>query len=103
VLGAQVSYAFSQSFGVLVPQGQVGWVHEFENDSEQFSAVYVDDPNQNQLLAETNDPDRDYFELGLGVSAVFKRGTQAFVYYDTVLGFDDVTDHVFTVGGRMEF
>jgi outer membrane autotransporter protein len=103
VLGAQVSYAFSQSFGVLVPQGQVGWVHEFENDSEEFSAVYVDDPRQNQLRAETNDPDRDYFELGLGVSAVFKRGTQAFVYYDTVLGFDDVTDHIFTVGGRMEF
>ncbi|MEA2080171.1 MAG: autotransporter outer membrane beta-barrel domain-containing protein [Pseudomonadota bacterium] len=103
VLGAQLSYAFSQSFGVLVPQGQVGWVHEFENDSERFSAIYVDDPNQNQLVAETNDPDRDYFELGLGVSAVFKRGTQAFVYYDTVLGFDDVTDHIFTVGGRMEF
>ena len=103
VLGAQLSYAFSQSFGVLVPQGQVGWVHEFENDSQRFSAVYVDDPNQNQLLAETNDPDRDYFELGLGVSAVFKRGTQAFFYYDTVLGFDDVTDHIFTVGGRMEF
>jgi outer membrane autotransporter protein len=103
VLGAQVSYAISQNFGVIVPQGQVGWVHEFENDSEEFTAVYVDDPRQNELRAETNDPDRDYFEVGLGVSAVFKGGTQAFIYYDTVLGFDDLTDHIVTVGGRMEF
>ncbi len=103
VVGAQFSYAFSQSFGVLIPQGQVGWVHEYENDAEQFSAVFVDDPNQNKLLAETDDPDRDYFELGFGVSAVFKRGTQAFIYYDTVLGLDDVTNHIITVGGRMEF
>ena len=103
VLGGQLSYAYSQSFGVLVPQGRAGWVHEFENDSDDFTAVYVNDPNQNQLRAETDNPDRDYFELGLGVSAVFKNGTQAFFYYDTLLGFDDVTDHVFTLGGRMEF
>jgi uncharacterized protein with beta-barrel porin domain len=103
VLGMEASYAVSHSFGVLVPQGRVGWVHEFENDSEQYSAVYVDDPNQNLLLASTNSPDRDYFELGLSLSAVLRNGTQAFVSYDTLLGLDDVTDHVFTVGARMEF
>jgi outer membrane autotransporter protein len=103
VLGGQLSYASSQSYGVILPQARIGWVHEFENDSEEFTAVYIDDPNQNVLRAETDNPDRDYFELGLGVSAVFRDGAQAFVYYDTVLGFDNVTDHIFTLGGRIEF
>jgi uncharacterized protein with beta-barrel porin domain len=103
VVGMQLSYAVSRSFGVVVPQGQVGWVHEYDNDSQRYSAVYINDPNQNQLLARTNTPDRDYFELGLSLSAVLRNGTQAFVSYDTLLGFDDVTDHVFTVGARLEF
>jgi len=63
----------------------------------------VDDPRKNQLQARTNKPDHDYFEVGLGVAAVFRNGAQAFVNYNTVLGFSDLTEHVVTVGGRLEF
>jgi outer membrane lipase/esterase len=103
VLGGQISYASSQNFGVLVPQGRLAWVHEFENDAQDMTATYVEDPRKNILLASTNDPDRDYFELGVGVSAVFKNGVQAFFNYDTLLGLDDVTVNYFSLGGRWEF
>ncbi|MEN8207335.1 MAG: autotransporter outer membrane beta-barrel domain-containing protein [Pseudomonadota bacterium] len=103
VLGGQISFASSHSFGVLVPQGRLAWVHEFENDARDMVATYVDDPFNNELIARTDSPDRDYFELGLGVSAVFKNGVQAFFNYDTVLGLDDLTVHYFSLGGRWEF
>jgi len=103
VLGGQISYASSRSFGVVMPQGRLAWVHEYEDDSTKMKATYIDDPRKNTLLAITDDPDSDYFELGVGVSAVFKNGVQAFFNYDTVLGMDDFTIHMFTLGGRWEF
>ncbi len=103
VLGGQLSYAISRGFGVLVPQGRLAWVHEFENDSEAFEATFIADPRQNVLRASTDDPDRDYFELGLGISAVLQGGAQLFFNYETILGFSDLTDHAFTLGGRLEF
>ena len=103
VLGGEFSYAVNHSFGVVIPQGRLAWVHEFKNDSEELTATYVADPRQNVLRALTDDPDRNYFELALGVSTVFRNGFQAFLNYDTVLGFDHLKSHLFTLGGRMEF
>jgi outer membrane lipase/esterase len=103
VLGGQISYASSQSFGVVMPQGRLAWVHEYEDDSTKMKATYIDDPSKNTLLAITDDPDSDYFELGIGVSTVFENGVQAFFNYDTILGMDDFTIHMFSLGGRWEF
>lgn len=103
VLGGQLAYAVSSDFGVWSPQARVAWVHEFENDAQVFEATYIADPRNNVLRASTDEPDRNYFELGLGVSAVLQSGTQLFFNYETILGFSDLTDHVLTLGGRMEF
>ncbi|MEH6592480.1 MAG: autotransporter outer membrane beta-barrel domain-containing protein [Halioglobus sp.] len=102
VLGAQLSYTFNQDFGVLVPYARAGWTHQFENDATDMTAVYVDDPRGNVLRAWTDEPDEDYAEVGVGVSAVFKGGLQAFFNYDTILELEDLTTHLFTVGVRME-
>lgn len=103
VLGGEVSYALSTDFGVLVPQGRLGWVHEFADDDRRIKATYVNDPNQFQLVAETDAPDRDYGTLLLGLSGVFQGGAQAFLAYETVLGLRDVEEHLFTIGGRIDF
>ena len=102
VIGARSSYPLSQSWGVLTPQVRVGWVHEFDNDSQLMSAFYTNDPRRNALTAVTDDPDRNYFELGLGISAAMQNGLQAFFDYQTLLGHRYVTDHTFTIGVRKE-
>ena len=103
VLGAQFSTTLSYDFGVVIPRGSLGWVHEFENDAQEFTATYVADPRNNILRASTDDPDRNYFELGLGVSTVLKGGTQLYLNYDTVLGFENLTQNIISLGGRWEF
>lgn len=102
VLGGQINYAMNRDFGVLVPHARLGWTHQFENDATEMTAVYIDDPRNNILRARTDEPDEDYAELGIGMSAVFQGGMQAFFNYDTLLGLDDLTTHLFTVGIRME-
>jgi len=100
--GGQVSYASSQDWGILGPYARLAWVHEFMNDSQSMSAFYTADPNKNKLISITDDPDRNYFELNLGVSAVMKNGVQAFFDYQTLLDHRYVSDNSFTVGFRLE-
>lgn len=103
-LGGQISQTMSRSFGVVIPEATLVWHHQFSNDSRQVLARYVADPlAANYLAAPTEAPDRDYFSLGIGVSAVLPRGMQAFVHYETVLGLENISDHLFTGGVRLEF
>ncbi len=103
VLGVQFSYALSRDFGVLLPNARIGWVHQFEDDAVEIKAVYVEDPRKNVLRARTDEADENYAELSVGFSAVFSSGAQAFFNYETLLGFDDLSTHLFTVGVRAEF
>ncbi|MDX1654530.1 MAG: autotransporter outer membrane beta-barrel domain-containing protein [Candidatus Competibacteraceae bacterium] len=102
-LGGRFSYAISRSFGVVVPQARVEWHHEFQNDSQTIEARYLNDPQNILLAVETENPDRNYFSLGLGVSGVFPNGLQAFADYEATVGQEDVEDHLVTAGVRWEF
>ncbi len=101
-IGGQVSHASSLSWGVLSPYGRVSWVHEFLNDSQTMRAFYTADPRKNNLIAKTDSPDRDYFQLNLGLSAVMRKGLQGFFDYQALLGHSYVSENRFTVGVRAE-
>jgi outer membrane lipase/esterase len=102
VLGGQVSYAISTGFGVLLPQVRAEWQHEFQDDSRTITARFVHDPERAPINFRTDDPDRDFFNVGAGLSATFRGGVAAFVYYETVLELEDVTAHSFVLGVRKE-
>jgi outer membrane lipase/esterase len=102
-LGGQASYAISTGVGVLVPQLRFEWEHEFLDIQHRITARFVSDPANTPILLDTDNPDRDYFNLGAGLSAVFQRGVSAFVYYETVLALRDVTAHQVAVGIRLAF
>ncbi len=102
-LGAQASYAWSTPFGVLLPQLRFEWIHEFDNHRREVSAVFIEDAGSNTFVITTDDPDEDYFNLGAGLAAVFPHGINAFVYYETPIGLDDVDAHYVTAGVRYEF
>ena len=102
VVGGQISYAISTAFGVLLPQVRGEWEHEFKDDRRTLTARFVHDPERAPIQFSTDAPDRDFFNIGVGLSAVFRGGVSAFAYYETVLGLDDVTIHTVTVGVRKE-
>lgn len=102
-LGVTMSYAWSVPFGVLVPQIRGEWRHEFLNDERSITATYVNDPFNTFFAIPTEQPDRDFFALGAGLSAALAQGFTAFVNYETIVGLRDVTYHEFWVGVRKEF
>jgi outer membrane autotransporter protein len=105
VLGGQVSYAISLPWGVVLPQLRLEWEHEFENDSRTIRANFLEDPtpdDTSQIQLLTDAPDRDFFNIAAGVSAVLRRGLSAFVQYQTVIGLADVKSHHVALGLRIE-
>lgn len=102
VLGGQASYALSTGVGVFLPHMRVAWEHEFEDDSRTITARFIADPANTPVLIPTDSPDRDFVNLGVGLSAVFAGGFSAFVDYQTALALDNVTQHSVTLGVRKE-
>ncbi len=103
-LGAQFAYTISTATGVVIPQISLEWNHEFRNKQRTVTARYVNDPfGLSNFFIPTNDPDRNFFTLGVGVSAVFKQGFSAFLTYERVLGLSLVTANSVVGGVRKEF
>ncbi|MDH3459741.1 MAG: autotransporter outer membrane beta-barrel domain-containing protein, partial [Burkholderiaceae bacterium] len=105
VLGGQIAYAISRNWGVLVPNIRFEWEHQYKDDRTSnvlanFSAVTS---NPAIINIETTPPDRNYFNLGVGLASHFGVGRSAFIYYQTVLGKAETTNHAITAELRLEF
>ena len=103
MLGGQISYPISTSSGIFTPLLRVEWAHEFKDDSRFITARFLDDPTSTSFRLHTDDPDRDYFNLGVGLSATFAAGRSAFVYYETVLQQEDIRQQSIAAGVRLTF
>jgi outer membrane autotransporter protein len=102
-LGGQVIYAYSTQVAVFVPQLLFEWVHEFLNGGRLIAGNYVNDPSKQPLNIRTDGPGENFFNLGLGLSAVFQGGKSAFIYYQTALALADTTQNEIILGVRLAF
>lgn len=103
-LGTQISHVGSYGFGVVTEMLRLEWRHEFENESRKIEAYYVYDPFEEKSLfaAPSDNPDRDFFSLGVGITTVLPMGFQVFAYYENIINLKHYTNQSFTVGIRME-
>ncbi|MEN8218448.1 MAG: autotransporter domain-containing protein [Pseudomonadota bacterium] len=102
-LGIQADYAISQSWGILIPHANLDYVHEFKDDVRQLTGRFLEDAGGETFTWNSDAPDRDYFNLGLGISAQFSQGRAAFIRYEGTLGLRDVDRHAIMAGMRLEF
>ncbi|NOZ52795.1 MAG: autotransporter domain-containing protein [Gammaproteobacteria bacterium] len=102
-LGLQMSYAHSTRWGVLVPQFDMDWQHQFQGDAIRIKGQFINDQFGTTFQFKTDNPDRDYVGIGLGLSAVFPSGNMIFMQSATTLGRDRYEDYHLSVGARFEF
>jgi outer membrane autotransporter protein len=102
-LGFFASYAIGVGFGVLVPQVNGEWVHEFLNDQRVIYFRFREDVLQAKLRFQNDKPDRDYFRVGAGLVMVLPKDISAFVSYRVLLGYDDRIAHTLDAGVRFAF
>ena len=101
-LTAGLQRAVSMNWGVFLPHLRLSYLHEMDQDSRLLSSTFVDDTGQFPIEYETDDPDRDYFDLGVGISAVFSGGNAVFLEYRSLFGHDFLEDDVIALGARIQ-
>ncbi|MFO1351111.1 MAG: autotransporter domain-containing protein [Gammaproteobacteria bacterium] len=102
VLGTRVSRSISFNWGVLTPTASIEWEHEFKDGSRRLTSRFLEDPSV-PFSITTDDPDRNYFNIGIGAAAVFPNGRSGFISYEGVFGQDDFETHTIQAGIRLEF
>jgi outer membrane autotransporter protein len=104
-LGGKAGYLINRSWGTLEPQVEFTWLHEFEDDNRVVRGRFIEGAGvpDNFFELATDPVDRDYFRLGLGLSAQFGRGTSALLRYRTLLDYDNLEDHAISAEFRWEF
>ncbi len=102
VVGGQVSYAWSVPFGVLSPYVRGEWRHEYLNGSRAITAQYVNDPTLTNIVIPSDNPSRNYGDVGGGVTAQFAKGISSFLSFDAIVGLSNFTNYQFVGGVRFE-
>ena len=100
-LGVKASRVVSTSKGVFVPYATLDWKHDFKGrGSISGSSIYL-----NKAFEERNrsEFDRNYYNLGVGVSAQFPKGKSAFLSLESRQGDSVVEDTTVRAGFRLEF
>jgi len=102
-LGGQLSRTINTRRGVLVPQVRLEAEFENEGNKDGITATFQHDPSETPFTVNGNKRDSQYFNLGLGASAVFANGKSGFLFYETRAQHDFVTQHWLKLGLRFEF
>lgn len=104
VLGAQASTSLSREFGILIPKVGFDYIHEFKDDQRALTVNLVEDlaATPTDIVFQEEAPDRDFFKLSAGVSAVLPNGMQAFANFSTILGHEYLESYAGTLGVRFE-
>lgn len=117
IVGLDFSRPINRSFGVLVPSVRAEWHHEFEDDPRAVRAKYVledslavgaSSPNNFTCAIScfsmlTDQVDADFGVASIGLSAVFPRRLQVYVYYEALLGMSNLSANSIAAGLRGQF
>jgi len=102
-VGAFLSYAFSTSVGIFVPQLTAEWVHEFFDNQRVIYFRFREDLGQTKLRFQTDPPDRNYANVGTGVVLVLPKGMQVFLSFRALVGYSDRQAYTANGGFRIAF
>jgi len=99
-LNAKLTKAVSFPSGVLLPQLDWTWKHDFNDKVQQIEARYRADPSKTLFTLYTEAPDSDYFQFNVGASYIVPGGNTGFLYYEKTLGKSGYSVYSMSLGIR---
>ncbi len=98
------SWAINTSSAVLLPYLRGAAVKEFKDDTDVFGVRFVNDPDPTATVPVTIDAlDNQYYRLAAGLSAQWRNQLSAYVDYQMVSGFQNVSFRSASIGVRKQF
>jgi outer membrane autotransporter protein len=103
VLGGKATYVLSRDWGILMPHAQLEFEHSFEDDPSQLVARFLADPTGGTFVQLGDDVDTDFFNVGIGMSALWPGGRSAYLAYERLVGSSQLSQDTLSIGVRIEF
>ncbi len=101
-VGLDLSKVVQMERGLFVPQVNVSFLHEFDDDAQRIRGRFLGDvAAASSFELFTDEPDRDYLNVGASLRFQFLWGS-FFVAYDKELERDDLDLETFNAGLRFE-
>lgn len=101
--GFRASYVGSSSFGIVMPQLRLEFLHEFEDDSDDAIARFVLDGTGTEYELIGDDSDKDSINAGFSIAFVLPNGWMPFFDCSVLLDNDSLDRQRATLGLRVEF
>ena len=103
-LGGQATKAVSMSWGILSPSIRFEWVHQYMDNNRLIQAQFSQASSGTGLFhVITDNPDRDYFNIGSSLAVNLPEGRAGFLRYEYRLGQTNISDHTVELGARIPF
>jgi uncharacterized protein YhjY with autotransporter beta-barrel domain len=103
VIGALFGYTMSQNWGVLVPNARLEWSHDFKTDPQTVVSRFLSDPTQTPIVVTDPRLDHNFYDIGLGLNAIWPQGRSGYVSYEHIAGLTGGHLDRFEAGFRIEF
>ena len=101
-IGARFGYLVNCGWGTWYPQVLAEYVHEFDNKGDPITGRFVNAPTASFRMG-IDKPDRNFANVGVASSFILNSGTTAFVSFQSLVGYSDLTSHNVEVGVRIPF
>jgi len=99
-LGAELNYAWSTAYGVLLPRVFAEWVHEYKNNGQLVAAQFVG--SGLPALSRSGDPLRNWGNVGLGAQLQMPNALAGFVNFRSLVA-DGLNNFTIDGGVRWSF
>ena len=101
--GLELAYPMSTSFGSMFPVARVSYLHELEDDPRSVAGRFASDLTAQEFQIRTDSPDRDYFNVGMGMQFTFSRSRLFHFMVETDLDREDLSRYGLSFGYRQQF
>ncbi len=98
-IGSAINRAFSQPWGIIIPQFDIKWRYEDSNASG-LTGYFIADNFSTPFQLQSEQLDQSYFISSAGVSTLLANGLALFVQYETVLDRSSYNEQQIAVGAR---
>lgn len=101
-IGVRASRAIKTSFGVVVPQLRLDYLHEFERDGQDATASFLLDAQRSTFTFAGDEAEESYGVAALGIAIILPGGWMPYLNVDSIIGSSDLDRYRVSLGLRRE-
>jgi outer membrane autotransporter protein len=101
-VGVRAGRAIKTSFGVVVPQLRLDYLHEFERDGQDATARFLLDAQRSTFTFAGDEAQESYGVAALGLAVFLPSGWMPYLSVDSIVGSSELDRYRVSLGLRRE-